>query len=62
MRRDCVYLTYKDCDTAISEYKRVSDMGLHKNLSLYNAYKQGKLGATPNLGSPYIVHKHQTEC
>ena len=62
MRRDCVYLTYKDSDTATSEYKRVSDMGLHKNLSLYNAYKQGKLGATPSLGSPYIVRKHKTEC
>ena len=54
IRRDMVYLVDKDKDTATSSYTRVSDMGLHKNLSLYNAYKIGKLGAKPDLGSPYI--------
>jgi AAA15 family ATPase/GTPase len=54
IRRDAVYLTEKDIETASSSYKRVSDMGLHKNLSLYNAYRIGKLGSRPELGSPYL--------
>lgn len=54
IRRDMVYLVEKDKSTASSSYKRVSDMGLHKNLSLYNAYKIGRLGAKPDLGSPYL--------
>lgn len=54
IRRDMVYLVDKDKENATSSYTRVSDMGLHKNLSLYNAYKIGKLGAKPELGSPYI--------
>lgn len=54
IRRDAVYLTEKDIKTASSSYKRVSDMGLHKNLSLYNAYRIGKLGSRPELGSPYL--------
>ena len=54
IRRDLVYLVEKDIDTAVSSYVRVSDAGLHKNLSLYNAYKIGRLGAKPDLGSPYL--------
>lgn len=54
VRRDMVYLTEKDKSSAVSTYTRVSDMGLHKNLSLYNAYKIGRLGAKPDLSSPYI--------
>lgn len=54
IRRDMVYLVDKDKENATSSYTRVSDMGLHKNLSLYNTYKIGKLGAKPELGSPYI--------
>lgn len=54
IRRDMVYLVEKDKASATSSYTRVSDMGLHKNLSLYNAYKIGRLGAKPDLGSPYI--------
>ena len=54
VRRDMVYLVDKDKSSASSSYTRVSDMGLHKNLSLYNAYKIGRLGAKPNLGSPYL--------
>ena len=33
---------------------RLSSLGLHKNLSPYNAYKQGKLVKLPFLGSQYI--------
>ena len=54
IRRDMVYLVEKDKASAVSSYTRVSDMGLHKNLSLYNAYKIGRLGAKPDLGSPYL--------
>lgn len=54
VRRDMVYLAEKDKDSAVSSYTRVSDMGLHKNISLYNAYKIGRLGAKPDLGSPYL--------
>ena len=54
IRRDIVYLVEKDKSTAASSYKRVSDMSIHKNLSLYNAYKIGRLGAKPDLGSPYL--------
>lgn len=54
VRRDMVYLAEKDKASATSAYTRVSDMGLHKNISLYNAYKIGRLGAKPDLGSPYL--------
>lgn len=54
IRRDMVYLVEKDKASATSSYTRVSDMGLHKNLSLYNAYRIGRLGAKPDLGSPYL--------
>lgn len=54
IRRDMVYLVEKDKSSAVSSYTRVSDMGLHKNISLYNAYKIGRLGAKPDLGSPYL--------
>lgn len=54
IRRDIVYLVEKDIDTAVSTYTRVSDLGLHKNLSIYNAYRIGRLGSKPELGSPYL--------
>ena len=54
VRRDIVYLTEKDADSASTTYVRVSDLGLHKNISLYNAYRIGKLGSKPELGSPYL--------
>ena len=54
IRRDIVYLAEKDTESASTTYTRVSDMGLHKNLSLYNAYRIGRLGSKPNVASPYI--------
>lgn len=54
IRRDIVYLAEKDTESASTTYARVSDMGLHKNLSLYNAYRIGRLGSKPNVASPYI--------
>lgn len=52
--RDFVFLAEKDREGAYSKYTRVDEFGLHKNLSLYNAYKAGRLGAVPRLGSPII--------
>lgn len=54
IRRDIVYLAEKDPNTASTSYTRVSELGLHKNLSLFNAYRIGKLGSKPELGSPYL--------
>lgn len=53
IRRDCIWFTEKNAagETIV---KRLSGMGLHKNLSPYNAYKQGKLIDLPFLGSPYL--------
>lgn len=55
IRRDMIYLSEKESNTASTSYNRVSEMGLHKNLSLFNAYKIGKLGAKPEIGSPYLM-------
>jgi len=52
--RDFVFLAEKDREGAYSKYTRVDEFGLHKNLSLFNAYKAGRLGAVPRLGSPII--------
>ena len=52
--RDLVWFVEKDHDTASSQYSRGDSFGLHKNLSLYNSYKIGRLGAKPELGSPFI--------
>ena len=54
MRRDLIWFAEKNLESASTCYTRVSDMGLHKNLSLFNAYRIGKLGAKPDLGSPYL--------
>ena len=52
--RDLVWFVEKDHDTASSVYSRADSYGLHKNLSLYNSYRIGRLGAKPELGSPFI--------
>lgn len=52
--RHTVWFAEKSHETAASEYTRADRFGLHKNLSLYNAYRIGRLGAKPELGSPFI--------
>lgn len=52
--RGAVWFVEKSHDTASSEYSRGDSFGLHKNLSLYNSYKSGRLGAKPELGSMFI--------
>lgn len=52
--RQTVWFAEKSHETASSVYTRADKFGLHKNLSLYNSYKIGRLGAKPELGSPFI--------
>lgn len=54
LRRDMVCFVEKSRNKSNSELYKASDLGLHKNLSLLNAYKIGKLGAKPNLGSTIL--------
>lgn len=52
--RGVVWFVEKNRDTASSEYSRGDSFGLHKNLSLYNSYRIGRLGAKPELGSIFV--------
>lgn len=52
--RGVVWFVEKNRDTASSEYNRGDSFGLHKNLSLYNSYRIGRLGAKPELGSIFV--------
>lgn len=53
IRRDAVWFTDKD-SLGQTHLVRLSSFGLHKNLSPYNAYKQGKLVNLPFLDSIYL--------
>ena len=52
--RGIVWFVEKNRETASSENSRGDSFGLHKNLSLYNSYRIGRLGAKPELGSIFI--------
>ena len=52
--RGVVWFVEKNKETASSEYARGDSFGLHKNLSLYNSYRIGRLGAKPEMGSIFI--------
>ena len=52
--RGVVWFVEKNKETASSEYYRGDSFGLHKNMSLYNSYRIGRLGAKPELGSIFI--------
>ncbi|TVR77274.1 MAG: ATP-binding protein [Chitinophagaceae bacterium] len=54
IRRDMICFIEKSGNKSNSEIYKASDLGLHKNLSLLNAIKIGKLGAKPNLGSTIL--------
>ncbi len=56
LRRDTVWFADKN-EFGASELYSLLDFKLHKNLSAYNAYKIGKLGAKPELGE-LILSKH----
>jgi AAA15 family ATPase/GTPase len=53
IRRDTIWFTDKD-NNGETKLIRLSSLGLHKNLSPYNAYKQGKLVKLPFLESIYL--------
>lgn len=55
MRRDMAWFTEKDKETASTELFSADDFNLHKNASIFNAYKLGKLGARPQVGSPFLT-------
>ncbi len=52
--RGVVWFVEKNKETASSEYSRGDSFGLHKNMSLYNSYRIGRMGAKPELGSIFI--------
>lgn len=54
IRRDMVHFTNKN-ESGATEIYRAKDFGLHKELSILNAYRAGKLGAKPFLGSIFTV-------
>lgn len=56
IRRDAVWFCEKNKQGA-TELFSAFDFGLHKNLSLFNAYKVGKLGAKPNPGTIFLERK-----
>ena len=51
MRNDMIWFCEKDED-GVSNYYSVQDFKLHKNISVLNYYRAGKLGALPSLRSP----------
>ena len=53
IRRDVVWFTDKD-QSGETTLRRLTEYGLHKTLSPYNAYRQGKLGKLPFVGSIYL--------
>lgn len=59
IRRDTIWFTDKN-NSGETILTRLSSLGLHKNLSPYNAYRQGKLVKLPFLGSIYL--KDDTLC
>ena len=63
IRRDVIWFTDKN-DCAETQLIRLSTLGLHKTLSVYNAYKQEKLVDLPFLDSIYMdmdeYYEHET--
>lgn len=53
LRRDVIWFTEKKEDGS-TELFAYTDIKLHKNISPFNAYKIGKIGAKPELGEIYI--------
>ena len=53
VRRDTIWFTDKN-EQAETELVRLSSLGLHKNISPYNAYRQGILVKLPFTGAIYL--------
>jgi AAA15 family ATPase/GTPase len=56
IRRDALWFTEKDDEGRLNLFSAADfdTTTLRRDASLINAYKSGRLGAKPNLGSPYI--------
>lgn len=56
IRKDALWFTEKGKDGQVSLYSAIDfdSATLRKGASLINAYRSGRLGAKPNLGSPYL--------
>lgn len=57
IRKDALWFTEKGDNGEVSLYSAADfdSSALRKGASLINAYKSGRLGAKPNLGSPYFI-------
>lgn len=53
LRRDVIWFTEKQ-ENGSTELFSYTDVKLHKNISPFNAYRIGKLGAKPELGEIYM--------
>lgn len=58
MRKDMLWFCEKDPEYGDTSVMRGSDYGIHKNNSIANFYKIGKLGAVPDLGSIQLFDLH----
>ncbi len=56
IRKDVVWFTDKKSDGSTDLYSLADFPEIRKNMSYLKAYKSGKLGAVPNLGSTLIDH------
>jgi AAA15 family ATPase/GTPase len=59
IRRDALWFSEKGSDGAVNLYSAADfdSTTLRKDASLINAYRSGRLGAKPNLGSPYLTER-----
>jgi len=59
IRRDALWFSEKGTDGSVRMYSAADfdSSTLRKDASLINAYKSGRLGAKPNLGSPYYTER-----
>ena len=59
IRRDALWFSEKGVDGSIRMYSAADfdSSTLRKDASLINAYRSGRLGAKPNLGSPYYTER-----
>lgn len=59
IRKDALWFSEKNDDGSVSLYSAADfdSSVLRKDASIINAYKSGRLGAKPNLGSPYLIEK-----
>ena len=63
-RNDAIWITDKDNENCATELYSLADFDtsvIRDTSNIYNAYRIGKLGGTPNLGSYYIHIDHENE-